>query len=150
MNETVAALLGVALGGAFSLIGQWVGSSRSHRFARGETDRQARISAVADFSRALVEYRMAALTRGMTTFQRGAASEDQLETHRRARATAWHAYYRIQMLLPESPVAVGARALVEEVGDLKHATNEETADQQADAIRERLTALVTDAARELS
>jgi len=147
MNETVAALLGVALGGAFSLIGQWVGSSRSHRFARGETDRQARISAVADFSRALVEYRMAALTRGMTTFQRGAASEDQLETHRRARATA---YYRIQMLLPESPVAVGARALVEEVGDLKHATNEETADQQADAIRERLTALVTDAARELS
>lgn len=104
MNETVAALLGVALGGAFSLIGQWVGSSRSHRFARGETDRQARISAVADFSRALVEYRMAALTRGMTTFQLGAASEDQLETHRRARATAWHAYYRIQMLLPESPV----------------------------------------------
>lgn len=56
MTETVAALLGVALGIAFSLIGQWMGSARADRLAREAALRQARVAAISDFARAVVEY----------------------------------------------------------------------------------------------
>ena len=92
MTETVAALLGVALGRAFSLIWQWMGSARADRLAREAALRQARVAAISDFARAVVEYRMTALTRGLTRLQSGETSSKHLTAHRQARASAWHAY----------------------------------------------------------
>lgn len=150
MNETTAALLGVMLGGTFSLIGQWVNNTRASRLARDESIREARASAIADFAKALMEYRMTGLQRSLAPLQANSDLVQVASDHRRARAAAWHAYYRVQLLEADSAVAAGAKTLIEEVGALKSAPTPEDVDRQADAIRDRLNVLVTMAADSLT
>jgi hypothetical protein len=115
----IIVLLGTLAGAvlAYALQSRTVAQQRQHEVA--DRTRAERLQVAASLPTALVQYRHAQVARRADQLQTGARSQRLDDEVRAARAEAWSALYRFDLLIDDAPVRDAAYQLMGRIRDLK-------------------------------
>lgn len=119
MADQIVVVIGTLAGALLAYLLQALTSARQRRHDIVDRTRAERLQAAAALPTALVEYRHAQLARRMDELRTGSRSEPLSNGVRAARAEAWSALYRLELLVNDRPVRDAAYQLMAQIKDLK-------------------------------
>lgn len=119
MGGQIVVALGTLAGAVLAYLLQALTSARQRRNDIVDRTRAERLEAAAAFPTALVEYRHAQIARRMDQLRTGSRSEPLSNEVRAARAEAWSALYRLELIVNDRPVHDAAHQLMADIKDLK-------------------------------
>ena len=127
----LSASLGVVLTSWF----QRRNAERAERQAKVERMRQDRMAVYSEYAGAIIELRRAQLDKW---FNR---EDDQRRADaRRARAAAWHQYYRVRLIADDPPIVESAKEAIDAASSLDDAASRQVLNEDADRLRDELVA----------
>lgn len=119
MGDQLIVLLGTLGGAVLAFLLQSLTASRQRRHQIADRTRAEQVEAAAALPTALVEYRHAQIARRAKQLAKGAAGEALDNEVRAARAQAWSALYRFELLVDDEPVRNAAYELMGRIRVLK-------------------------------
>ena len=119
MLDQIIVLLGTLAGAVLAYVLQSLTVARQRRYAVDDRTRAERLQATADLPPALVGYRHAQIARRADQLKTGTRSEPLDNEVRVARAKAWSALYRFELLVDDGPVREAAYQLMGRIKELK-------------------------------
>lgn len=147
----VVAIIGTLSGSLVTYMLQKRMSARAERFERSARLREERLSAYSEFAKAIMDYRHAEFARWEARHHRGGdptPQEARAAAHQR-RASAWHAFFTVQLLAGEEPLIDSASRLLDVTSNVHHASDEPDLQDRGSLVRAELTGFVTLAAEQL-
>jgi hypothetical protein len=112
-------LLGTLSGAVLAFFFQSLTAARQRRHAIADRTRAERLEAAAALPTALVEYRHAQIARRSDQLRTGIRNEVLSNEVRVARADAWSALYRFELLVSDRPLRDAAYELMRRIKELK-------------------------------
>ncbi|WP_426564188.1 hypothetical protein ACPPVT_22225 [Angustibacter sp. McL0619] len=119
MRGQIVVVLGTLAGVVLAYLLQSLTAARQRRYDIADRARRERLEAAAALPAALVGYRHAQIARRMAQLRTGNRSEPLRNEVRSARAEAWSALYRLDLLLDDRPVRDAAYELMGRIKELK-------------------------------
>lgn len=119
VENTIIAVVGTLAGTVLAFAFQWLTSARQRRHDVADRTRAEQLDAAAALPAALVEYRHAQIARRadrLMTSGRNIALDNEV---RAARADAWSALYRLELLVDDRPLIAAAYELMGRIKALK-------------------------------
>lgn len=119
VENTIIAVVGTLAGTVLAFAFQWLTSARQRRHDVADRTRAERLDAAAALPAALVEYRHAQIARRadrLITSERSIVLDNEV---RAARADAWSALYRLELLIDDAPSLAAAYELMGQIKKLK-------------------------------
>lgn len=123
MAEQIVVALATLAGAVLAYLLQSLTVARQRRFEITDRTRAERLNAAAALPTAMVEYRHAQITRQMNRLRDGDYSEALSKDVRLARAEAWSALYRFELLVDDHSVRDAAYQLMGQIKELKTITD---------------------------
>jgi hypothetical protein len=115
----IVVILGTLSGAVLAYFLQSLTVARQRRQSLADRTRAERLAATAALPTALVEYRHAQIARTMNRIRTGERSEPLSSEVRVARAEAWSALYRLELLIDDGSVRDAAYQLMASIKELK-------------------------------
>ncbi len=123
MGDQIVVALATLAGAVLAYLLQSLTVARQRRFDLADRTRAERLDAAAALPTALVEYRHAQIARQMHRLRDGDYSEPLSREVRLARAEAWSALYRLELLVDDGSVRDAAYQLMGRIKELKTTTD---------------------------
>jgi len=123
MGDQIVVALATLAGAILAYLFQSLTVARQRRFDIADRTRAERLDAAAALPTALVEYRHAQIARQMNRLKEGDHSEPLSREVRLARAEAWSALYRLELLVDDRSVRDAAYQLMGRIKELKTVTD---------------------------
>jgi hypothetical protein len=146
----VLAIVAAAAGSTLTFYTQHHVARRAERFAVAEQMRAERLAAFSAFAGAAMEARRAQVDRWYQLHDGGRESSAYIAAKNesyRAKALAWQALFRAQLVSDSTELTALAAAALEGIGSLHRAAAKDELDHRAEGVRESVGAFVA-AARE--
>src|SRR5262245_51546575 len=115
----IIVVLGTLGGVTLAYLFQSMTAARQRRDLIADRTRTERLEAMAALSTAMLGYRHAQIARRIEMLRSGKRSEGLSNEVRAARATAWSALYRFELLVDDEPVRDAAYQLMDRIKQLK-------------------------------
>jgi len=119
VQDQMIVLFGTLAGAVLAYVLQSLTVARQRRYEVGDRTRAERLQATANVPPALVRYRHAQIARQAHRLKTGTPSEPLDNEVRAARAEAWSALYRFELLVDDGPVREAAYQLMGRIKELK-------------------------------
>lgn len=149
MWPALIAVLGTLAGGSLAFAYQAQLARTARRNANADRLHAERLEACSALGAALVAYRHSQLARQTHLLRTNAPSESLRDEVRARRGDAWAAYFRVELLTTNERVLAAAAQCMNQIRELKNATELKRLDADAESARQSIHSLVRSARDEL-